>query len=157
MKNKHVGFIVLAAALLVFFIVLSFNNALESIVNETCTHGITCPMQTTLTNQKVISYSLMGVFFIAGLYLILFGKENEGIGHDGHGKQKKALKNIVLDEDEKNIISVVTDAEGSAYQSDIIAKSQMSKVKVSRILDKLEGKGVIERKRRGMTNIVILK
>lgn len=140
--------------MLVLIIVISFNNALESIVNETCTHGISCPMQTTLTNQKVISYSLMGVFFIAGLYLILFGKDQDL--PEGH-KQRKLSKNIVLDEDEKKIIAVVSEGEGSAYQSDIITKSELSKVKVSRILDKLEGKGVIERKRRGMTNIVILK
>ena len=33
----------------------------------------------------------------------------------------------------------------------------MTKVKVTRILDKLEGRGLVERKRRGMTNVVMLK
>lgn len=152
MKNKHVGFIVLGAAILVFLIVLSFNNALESIVNETCDHGIACPMQTTLTNQKAISYSLMGVFFISGLYLILFGKDDAR-----EAKAKVNIKNLNLDADEKKIVDSVTSKEGSIYQSDLIKETGFSKVKTSRVLDKLEGKGAIERKRRGMTNIIILK
>ncbi|RLE76927.1 MAG: transcriptional regulator, partial [Thermoprotei archaeon] len=32
-----------------------------------------------------------------------------------------------------------------------------SKAKVSRILDKLEAMGLVERKRRGMSNIVLLR
>ena len=43
------------------------------------------------------------------------------------------------------------------YQSDVMKELELSKVKVTRILDRLEGKGILERKRRGMTNIVILK
>ena len=33
----------------------------------------------------------------------------------------------------------------------------MSKVKITRILDKLEASGLVERKRRGMTNVVMAK
>lgn len=36
-------------------------------------------------------------------------------------------------------------------------KTGLTKVKVTRILDRLEGREIIERKRRGMTNVVILK
>ena len=43
------------------------------------------------------------------------------------------------------------------FQSDLVEKTEFDKVKVSRILDKLEGRQLIERKRRGMTNVVVLK
>ena len=43
------------------------------------------------------------------------------------------------------------------FQADLIDKSGLGKVKISRILDRLEGKGLIERKRRGMNNIVVFK
>jgi uncharacterized membrane protein len=43
------------------------------------------------------------------------------------------------------------------FQAELIEKTDFNKVKVSRILDKLEGKGLIERRRRGMTNLVLLK
>ncbi len=62
-----------------------------------------------------------------------------------------------LDEEERVVYEILKNSEGSAYQSDIIRESGFSKVKVTRILDRLEGKRVVERKRRGMTNIVILR
>ena len=75
MKNKHVGYLVLGVAIIVFFIVISFNQALETIVNTSCTHGTMCPMQVTLQTQKVISYSLMGLLVLAGLFIIFFMKD----------------------------------------------------------------------------------
>lgn len=60
------------------------------------------------------------------------------------------------DEYEKQVYRVLQ-PEGSMYQSDLIKHTGLSKVKMSRILDKLEGRNIIERKRRGMTNIVVLK
>ena len=54
-------------------------------------------------------------------------------------------------------MQIVLREEGSVYQSDIIKETKLTKVKVTRILDKLEGKKLIDRKRRGMTNIVVLK
>ena len=43
------------------------------------------------------------------------------------------------------------------FQADLVDKCGFGKVKVTRILDGLENKGLVERKRRGMSNIVILK
>ena len=39
----------------------------------------------------------------------------------------------------------------------LMGKTDFSKVKVTRLLDKLEAKNLIERRRRGMTNAVVLK
>ena len=55
------------------------------------------------------------------------------------------------------IMNIVLREDGSVYQSDLIKETKKSKVQVSRVLDKLEGKGLIERKRRGMTNVIVLK
>jgi uncharacterized membrane protein len=62
-----------------------------------------------------------------------------------------------LTNEEKKVFEKIIEAQGSVFQSEIIDKTNFNKVKVSRILDKLEGLGLIERRRRGMTNIVILK
>ena len=43
------------------------------------------------------------------------------------------------------------------FQADLIEKLNLGKVKVSRILDRLENKNLIERKRRGMNNLIVLK
>ena len=40
--------------------------------------------------------------------------------------------------------------------ADLIEKTGFGKAKMTRIIDRLEGKGFVERKRRGMTNVVVL-
>ncbi|MBI2662835.1 MarR family transcriptional regulator [Candidatus Woesearchaeota archaeon] len=156
MENKYVGIMVIGIAIVFLFIVMSFNQALEDIVNENCTHGIQCPMYTTLKTQKVISYSLIGLLVIVGSFVALLFKEKN--------VEKKVLsldekKRIMekLDSDEKRVVELINAKEGSMYQSDVMKELDVSKVKVTRILDRLEGRGLLERKRRGMTNIVILK
>lgn len=162
MKNKHVGFLVIGVAVFFFFIVMSFNNALGDIVDETCTHGDICPMQTTLKTQKVVSYSLMALLLALGTFLLLFMRDEPApvIVHNGvkvlsDNDKKKKLNDLLGDE--KKIMEVLLREEGSVYQSDLIKETKLTKVKVSRVLDKLEGKGLIERKRRGMTNVIVLK
>jgi len=61
-----------------------------------------------------------------------------------------------LGEDEFRVYMLIKD-EGLIYQHEIVKTTGFSKAKVSRILDKLEAMGLVERKRRGMSNIVILR
>jgi hypothetical protein len=51
----------------------------------------------------------------------------------------------------------IAQSDGVMLQSDIVEKSGMQKVKVSRVLDKMEARGIIERRRRGMSNVVMLR
>lgn len=69
-------------------------------------------------------------------------------------EREKNLK--FLNKEEKTIYGLLM-KEGSMFQADLVDKSGFGKVKVTRILDRLEGKQIIERKRRGMNNIVISK
>ena len=155
MKNKHVGLLVIGIAVLIFFLVMSFNNALETIVSMSCTHGVSCPMQVTLDTQKQISYGLVALLVVLGGVVSFFLKDGSKNLEKPKLSNQPNLEN--LDEAERIIMNIVLRENGSVYQSDLIKETKQSKVKVSRVLDKLEGKGLIERKRRGMTNIIILK
>lgn len=62
-----------------------------------------------------------------------------------------------LDAEEKKIYQLLENSDGTIFQSDLVAKTGFSKVKVSRIIDKLETKGIVERRRRGMANLIVLK
>ena len=93
----------------------------------------------------------MVAIILIGLYLIFFTKEKQSI------KGEKELDLNGLSEEEKKILEEIVKAEGTIFQSELTEKTGFNKVKITRILDKLEGKGKIERKRRGMTNVVILK
>lgn len=59
--------------------------------------------------------------------------------------------------DEKRIVSLIIEEGGTIFQSQLVDRSGYSKSKVSLILDRLEAKKILERKRRGMSNAIILK
>lgn len=155
MKNRNVGFLIIGMALVIFFLVTSFNQALATIVATTCTHGEACPMHVTLKTQKIISYSLIGVLTAVGLLVVFLIKDAPDKVKLSKSEQKKKLEN--LDDDERKIMNILLREHGSIYQSDLIKETKSSKVKITRLLDKVEGKGLIERKRRGMTNVIILR
>lgn len=62
-----------------------------------------------------------------------------------------------LKEDQQLIYQTILDADGLIPQSDIVEKTGLSKSNVSRSLDILESMGLIEKRRRGMGNIILLK
>ena len=62
-----------------------------------------------------------------------------------------------LDEEEIKIYELLKKSEGSVYQSDLVRETGISKVRITRILDRMETKRILERKRRGMANLVVLK
>jgi uncharacterized membrane protein len=96
-----------------------------------------------------ISFLMLGI----GIYLLFVPKT-------ASEKLKKDFKQIdlsKLSEEEKKIYEIIKNKGGSVYQTDLIKETGFSKVKVTRILDRLETKDILERKRRGMTNIIVLK
>jgi uncharacterized membrane protein len=167
MKNRYVGVIILIIAGLIGFIVYSFNRALTKIVSMSCSMGEACPMWATIDFQTNVSIAIMVLVAAIGIYLIFFGEEVRIITKVKRVKQKDEMKKISKDSykeifnklspDERTVLEKVIDAEGAIFQSELIEKTKFSKAKVTRILDKLEGKGLVERRRRGMSNVIILK
>ena len=70
-------------------------------------------------------------------------------------KQERVLK--MLRDDDRKIIELIINSGGEIYQAKLIEKTDFSRAKVTRVLDKLENKGLIERRRDGMSNIVSFK
>jgi len=71
-------------------------------------------------------------------------------------KQRKE-PNVPLKDNEEAIYSLLTDADGELPQREIVEETALSKATVSRTLDALEHKDLVERKRRGMGNVVRLQ
>jgi uncharacterized membrane protein len=167
MKNRIVGILIIAIATLIGFIIFSFNMALTNIINTSCSHGTSCPMWGTINFQTNLSIGIMAFVVLIGLYLIFFGEEERIVTKVRRIKEQLQPKKITegnykkimseLSSDEKLILKKIIEAEGAVLQSDLAEKTNFNKVKVTRILDRLEGKQLIERKRRGMTNVVMLK
>ncbi|PYB67913.1 hypothetical protein DMB44_06740 [Thermoplasma sp. Kam2015] len=61
-----------------------------------------------------------------------------------------------LTDNEKTIIAIIERYGGHAMQNQIVKDSGFSPATVSRILNSLENKGIIQRRRYGMTNEILL-
>lgn len=110
-----------------------------------------CPVHQSNSSWFIVV--LFGITFLIlgiGAYLSFVPIKKEE-------QQFKKVDFSKLHKEEKDIYRLLKENEGSMYQSDILKETEFSKVKLTRILDKMESKKVLERKRRGMTNIVVLK
>jgi len=73
-------------------------------------------------------------------------------------KEKKPVSKKGLNDEEKKVIKFLKKAEeNEMMQADLIKKVKVTKVKMTRILKKLEDKNLILKKRIGMNNIIVLK
>ena len=157
MKNKNVGYLISGISILILIIIIIFNQGLKSIVSETCSHGPSCSMYSTINFQTYLSLSIGVLVFLIGLFLI-FAKEHEIITIK-KVKEKQKTKKINLEglnKDEKEVIKILQEEKGAIFQKTLMEKLNCGKVKITRILDKLESRELVMRKRRGMNNIVVL-
>lgn len=161
MRNQSVGILIIGIAALIGFITYSFNRALTTVINSACSHGPTCPMWGAIDFQTNVSLGIMLLVVGIGLYFIFFGKEKEiAAASDQNLKVTRENYQEVtgnLSDDEKGILEKIIESGGTMFQRDLVQKANFTKAKVTRILDKLEEKGIIERRRSGMSNIVSLK
>ena len=158
MKNRNVGFLVIGIALVIVVIVLIFNAGLKNIVGETCTHGASCSMYDTIATQTYISLAIAGLIFVIGLFLVFAKPEEIVIVKKIKDKiKKKKIDLSGLGKDEKRAVKMLQEENGVIFQKELMDRLEIGKVGMTRLLDKLEAKQIIERKRRGMNNIVVLK
>lgn len=157
MENKHVGFLLLGIATLLIVIIFLFQGALTEIVNTSCSMEVTaCPMNKTITQQTYLALAIVGVLITIS-FILIFTKPKEKIIIKKI-KEKKAKLNLEnLDKDERIVVDLLLKENGTMFQASLMEKLEIGKVGMTRLLDKLEAKQLIERKRRGMNNIVVLK
>lgn len=147
-------------SILIIFIILLFNSAMKEILNQGCPltgeHSMEiCPAYGTINQQTYLSLGIVGLLVIIGLFLI-FSKPNERIIIKKISNKKTRLDTSELKNEERQILELIQKNK-AIFQADLIEKTGFGKAKMTRIIDRLEGKGFVERKRRGMTNVVVLK
>ena len=161
MDMRRIGIILVVVGMailaLTYLFKLQEDRHLEqiSIDNGTCfVNGVCVYEERDFT--LYIAGGFLGAFILfLGTYFLLFDKP-QIVASD----QSAALKEIdtsQLNDEELKVYDYLKEHNGSAYQSELARNLELTKVRMTRILDRLEGFGVLERKRRGMTNIVILR
>lgn len=148
-RERIIGMALILLAIILFFIIFDYVNKIRYMNIKECEalHGQVCMIhETYFPWQGYIGFSIVLIIFALGLYLTL--------------KKEKLIKAKPIPKDltkeEKKVYELIA-KEGAIFQADLVEKTGFNKVKVTRILDKLEGKQLIERKRRGMANVVVLK
>ncbi|MBS3077338.1 MarR family transcriptional regulator [Candidatus Pacearchaeota archaeon] len=159
MENKNVGYLLLGLSIVIIFIIFLFNNAMKVIIVEQCgpVHGPTCEMNKNVEQQTYLSLGIVAILIIASVVLISSKPKEKIIVKKIKEKQVKKQFNLEgLRKEDKQAFAIIQDSK-TIFQADLIEKLSFGKAKMSRVLDRLENKGLVERKRRGMTNVVVLK
>lgn len=125
-----------------------------------------CPAHKDSTSWLLlVAFGIVFLLIGSGVYLLIQPVEKREDAsasatppkEEIHRKPKKEIDLKQLNGEEQRLYALLVENNGSLYQSDLVNKTGFSKVQITRILDRMEGAGIIERKRRGMTNVVILQ
>jgi len=112
------------------------------------------------TFEDVVIIVVVSVILgVSGTYLLFIDSADKSAGRLVLEERKRRWREVAktLKEDEKKVYHAIIEADGIIEQSKLPEKTGISKAGISRALDLLESKGLVERKRRGMGNIVLLK
>ncbi|MBI4142203.1 hypothetical protein HY484_04720 [Candidatus Woesearchaeota archaeon] len=163
LSQKMIGFGIMVVSVVLFVVGYLYVQNVESALLEghqlsasgECSHpsGSACPYQqlSKLVVPKFIAFFINVGLFVFGLFLFLQKKPEE----KALSAAKKTAKS--LGGDEAKLFDIIVQSNGLVFQNELVEKMALSKVKITRLLDKIEAKGLVERRRRGMTNIVVLK
>src|SRR3989344_2723508 len=156
MENKKVGLIIIGISILIGIIILIFNLGLKDIISQSCSHGPECEMYDTLRTQTWIGVFLLVIILGIGIF-VMKSKPEEKLVVKTIKEKKRKKDYSSLDKKEKEVVDLLVKEGNAMFQADVMEKIGIGKVGMTRLLDKLEAKQIIERKRRGMNNMVVLK
>jgi GTP-sensing pleiotropic transcriptional regulator CodY len=122
----------------------------------------------TVLSQIMKNYTFFDVVLlvasslVAGMsviYLMLFDDQQRPTGEMLLESRLSKYEGLIptLKDDEQKIFRAIIDAQGIIAQSELTEVTGVSKSNVSRALDLLESRGLVERRRRGMSNTILLK
>ncbi|MEK6887648.1 MAG: MarR family transcriptional regulator [Candidatus Aenigmatarchaeota archaeon] len=154
---RYTGIALIVLSILMFFVMLSSTQSIQKLnqyIHQDCTlPAEICPFKNDIPWESSVGFSIDAIIFILGVLLLMSKKLPE---QSVKRTKRQPITVKSLEPAEKKIYDIVVDSD-AIFQSELVEKAGMSKVKITRILDKLEARGLVERKRRGMTNVVIAK
>ena len=158
---RQIGYGIMAVAIVIFLVGAYWTD--KTVQLNLQLHGgcelpeELCPYTTSIPIEGATILVGSGLMFGAGYYTLRQKPaiQSKTLHMNGAGKARKIA--AALQGDERKVYNIVLNSDGFIFQNELIEKGGLNKVSMTRILDKLEGKGLIERRRRGMSNVVVLK
>ena len=148
--------ICLVMIILLFLLGMQYQSKQKEMCENTCAadgnHNMTsCPYHQQDNTLLVLGIVSILTAFVGGIGAYLIFKTNERL------LEEKEYDLTALNDEEKNIFLFVKEHPEGIYQSELVTQFNLSKVRMTRILDTLERRELIERKRRGMTNLIVVR
>lgn len=157
LQTKMLGILIVIFAIGMAFVSVppTIQTAQTNAAECTIRNGTAMTWYEHLPAEFFLSISFVVVMGVIGGFLALRSQEKEKMDQNLRMKLSEAKKK--LQGDEKKIYEIIASNEGVIFQSELTEKLGFPKARVSRNLDKLEGKGLIERRRRGLSNVILIK
>jgi|YelNatPaOPRAMG01_1025707.scaffolds.fasta_scaffold196255_2 hypothetical protein len=158
---NYIGILLIVTSVAFFIIMRNFSVEMLQLIDRehttSCYSYEVCPHVAVL-NQAYIGYGISALILGIGFFLLFYGNKLIRRGIETSENKRRWEENIkALTGDEKKIYEMLMAANGVMFQSEIVERLGFPKAKVSRILDRMEASNLVERKRRGMTNAIVLK
>lgn len=155
--TKFLGLALIFFSLVLSSIVWSYTSELKKSLTPECKAycgsylGSVCPGASWLPIQTYIGFTSIIILVIIGAFFVFRNFDQD--------EREVRWSNLLggLEGDEKILFKMVMESGGAAFQADLVKESGFSKAKASRTLDKLEARGIVEKRRRGMTNLILAK
>lgn len=157
-SQKHLGYLLIFFGIVLLAVLGIVKTDYDSQAALLCTQieaSGTDMLQCPAHNSNASWYFLLG--FGIGFILVAFGFYLSFVPKPVSKKSFKEINLSSLDSDSLKVYNFLKSKNGAVFQSDLINETGYSKVKISRILDKMEMDEVVERKRRGMANLIVLR
>lgn len=162
MRLQKIGMIIVVASLIVLGLLIFLKFQTDSQMLTACEQscgesgGTSCSLDSCPYHQEnnlswaLIVMSIL-VAFIGGTGVYLSLPKTEKI------TEEKEYDLTALSEEEKKIFLYIKEHREGVYQSSIVKEFNLTKVQSTRLLDKFEKFELIERRRRGLANVVNVK
>jgi len=164
MENKKLGTLFLIFSVIFLAFLFYFNMEMSVQYNQYgCNPSDECMRIDNFLNLTNIGFGFFGFMFGLGFYLLFFNKTEEKImsrleeeKNKKIGDEKFSLISKALDPYEKKVINAVKEQDGIT-QNTLRLRTDMSKAKLSYVLQELEKRNLVKRVQKGKTLEVWLK
>jgi len=164
MENKKLGTLMIIISIIFFLFLVYFSNELlKSSAELNCNLGNECKKIGNVLSVTHIGFGFFGFMLALGFYLLFFNKTEKAILDKLESEKTEKIEAIkfdmllkALDSYEQKVVKIVRDQPGIT-QNTLRIKLDMSKAKLSYVLQGLEKKGLIKRVEKGKTLQVYLK
>jgi len=164
MNNKKLGIIFLAISIIIAFIIIQLIGSLNTQAKDIgCFNNEGCIEVESSLSAVHLAFGLIGFIFALGFYLIFFTKGEDAIVKTLEENKNKSLTeekfSLILkglDDFEKKVMKAIKEQDGIT-QSTLRIRTDMSKAKLSYVINDLEKKDLVRRVKKGKTFAIFLK